>query len=164
MAEVTKCVNDLGIAAYMMMNGYDLAGKSGKSIYFQCLSEDESLEFDRTFLEYQPPNEFCTFDGCLMWLKKIGDLPPPKFDEKIHKVISDLGAAAYVMLNEHRDKIHRLNARVIGKRGKDVYFEHPEENGEKLIKLSWSYCKGQFQKYDAALQTLKRNGEYMPRG
>jgi hypothetical protein len=64
------CVNDLGVAAYLMMHGYSLAGKRDRSIYFECQSQNELDDLQTLVMDYQPPNEFCTFDNCLMWLKK----------------------------------------------------------------------------------------------
>ena len=123
---IHKYVNDLGIAAYLLMHGYAVIGKKGRSIYFECQSEEEASELDKLVLEYQPPNDFYTFDSCLMFLKKINDHEPVQMDDSIHKIVSDLGVAAYLLMREY-DPQGRIGVKVIGKRGKYVYFEHPEE-------------------------------------
>jgi hypothetical protein len=158
---VHKFVNDLGVAAYILMHGYAVIGKKGRSIYFECENEESALEFDRLVLEYQPPNDFYTFDSCLMFLKKINETVPEELDERIHKTVSDLGVAAYLLMHEYRPK--RMGLKVIGKRGKYVYFEHPEGKGHEFERLSYQYLPSQFQSYDSNLMALKKIGEYMPR-
>ena len=157
---IHKFVNDLGVAAYVLMHGHAVVGKRGRSIYFECNTEEESAEFDRLILEYQPPNEFYTFDSCLMFLKKINELVPETMDENIHKCVTDLGVAAYLLMQEYRD--NSLGVRVIGKKGKYVYFEHPEGKGDEFERLSYAYLPSQFQTYDSNLMALKKIGEYMP--
>lgn len=162
MAElIHKFVNDLGVAAYILMHGYAVVGKQGRSIYFECESEEAGNQFDQLILEYQPPNEFYTFDSCLMFLKKINEFVPKEVNEKVHKVVTDLGVAAYLLMHEYRPK--RLGIKVIGKRGKYVYFEHPENCGDEFDRLSYQYLPSQFQTYDSNLMALKKIGEYMPK-
>jgi hypothetical protein len=158
---IHKFVNDLGVAAYILMHGYVVIGKRGRSIYFECENEDASKEFDRLVLEYQPPNDFYTFDSCLMFLKKINESVPVDINDDTHKVVSDLGVAAYLLMQEYRPK--SLGVKVIGKKGKFVYFEHPEGAGDAFERLSYQYLPSQFQTYDSNLMALKKIGEYMPR-
>lgn len=158
---IHKFVNDLGVAAYILMHGYAVIGKKGRSIYFECENEEAAKELDRLVLEYQPPNEFYTFDSCLMFLKKINEHVPDYFDENIHKVVSDLGVAAYLLMHEYRPK--SIGCKVIGKKGKYVYFEHPKGRSEDFERLSYQYLPSQFQTYDSNLMALKKIGEYMPK-
>lgn len=158
---IHKFVNDLGVAAYILMHGYAVIGKKARSIYFECESDEAARELDRLILEYQPPNEFYIFDSCLMYLKKINEHVPESINEETNKVVSDLGVAAYLLMHEHRQK--SIGAKVIGKKGKYVYFEHPEGRGEDFERLSYQYLPSQFQTYDSNLMALKKIGEYMPR-
>lgn len=161
MGDVThKFVNDLGLAAYVLMHGYAVVGKRGRSIFFECNNDEEEAEFDRLILEYQPPNDFYTFDSCLMFLKKINEFVPVDMNEEVHKCVVDLGVAAYLLMQEY--KTNSLGVRVIGKKGKYVYFEHPEGKGEDFERLSYQYLPSQFQTYDSNLMALKKIGEYMP--
>lgn len=157
---LVKFVNDLGVAAYLLMHGYTVVGKKGKSIYFECHNNQEAQEFDKLVLDYQPPNEFYTFDSCLMFLKKINEVVPDHLDDSIHKCVSDLGVAAYLLMHEYRP--NSLGVKVIGKRGKHVYFEHPVGLGDEFKRLSYEYLTSQFQTYDSSLMGLKKIGEYMP--
>jgi hypothetical protein len=157
---IHKFVNDLGVAAYVLMHGHAVVGKRGRSIFFECQNEEEAAEFDRLILEYQPPNEFYTFDSCLMFLKKINEVVPEEMDEAINKCVIDLGVAAYLLMQEYRD--NSLGVRVIGKKGKYVYFSHPEGKGDEFERLSYQYLPSQFQTYDSNLMALKKIGEYMP--
>lgn len=143
------------------MHDYSFVSKNEKSFYFECENDIQAKEFDKLVLEYQPPNEFYTFDSCLMFLKKIGEQLPEEIDEKKCKVISDLGVAAYLLMHEYKPK--NIGLKVIGKKGKYVYFEHPEGRGEELEKLSYAYLRSPFQNYDSRLMALKKIGEYMPK-
>lgn len=154
-----KYVNDLGVAAYLMMHGYPPSGKNGKSIFFK-VDTTELEDFDRLVLDYQPPNDFYTFDSCLMFLKKIDIQPPRDIDESTHKTVSDLGVAAYLLMHEYKST--SLGLRVVGKQGKYVYFNHPKGIDEEFNRLSLNYLTSQFQTYDSSLMGLKKIGEYMP--
>lgn len=158
---IHKFVNDLGVAAYILMHGYAVIGKSGRSIYFECENEESAIGFDKLVLEYQPPNEFYTFDSCLMFLKKINEQIPEKINNNIHKIVNDLGVAAYILMHQYHSK--RIKAEVIGKKGKYIYFQHLEGQGEDFDRLSYQYLPSQFQTYDSNLMALKKIGEYMPK-
>ena len=75
-----KFVNDLGLAAYILMHGYVVIGKKGRSIYFECENDESAKEFDLLILEYQTPNDFYTFDSCIMFLKKINEYMPEEIN------------------------------------------------------------------------------------
>ena len=157
---IHKFVNDLGVAAYILMHGFSPIGKRGRSIFFGCSSDEEVEEFDRLIFDYQPPNDFYTFDSCLMFLKKINEYVPTDMNDEIHKCVTDLGVAAYLLMKEYGD--NSLGVKVIGKKGKYVYFEHPEGKGDEFERLSYAYLPSQFQTYDSNLMALKKIGEYMP--
>lgn len=158
--KIHKFVNDLGVAAYILMHGYAVIGKRARSIYFECQNEQDAQEFENLIFEYQPPNEFYIFDSCLMFLKKINEYVPEELDESVTKVVSDLGVAAYLLMHECRP--NSLGVRVVGKRGKYVYFSHPEGKGGDFDSLSYQYLPSAFQTYDSNLMALKKIGEYMP--
>ena len=157
---IHKFVNDLGVAAYLLMHGYSVIGKKGRSIYFEVANEGDSRSFDELVLEYQPPNEFYTFDSCLMFLKKINEVVPEDANERTYKIVSDLGVAAYLLMKEYGDK--SLGVKVVGKKGKYVYFDCPEGREEEFERLSYQYLPSPFQTYDSNLMALKKIGEYMP--
>lgn len=152
-----RFVNDLGVAAYILMHGYAVVGKKGRSIYFECTNEEDEKEFDRLILDYQPPNEFYTFDSCLMFLKKIHEVSPNGGD---YKIVSDLGVAAYLLMHEYNNK--SIGCRVVGKKGKYIYFEVPKDRLDDFDRLSYQYLPSQFQTYDSNLMALKKIDEYMP--
>lgn len=156
---IHKFVNDLGVAAYALMHGYAVIGKKGRSIYFEVQDEEDGKNFDKLVLEYQPPNEFYTFDSCLMFLKKINECVPEEIDERQTKVVSDLGVAAYLLMKEYADK--SIGVQVTGKKGKYVYFYCPEGKSEEFDRLCYQYLPSSFQTYDSNLMALKKIGEYM---
>ncbi len=154
-----KAVNDLGVAAFLLLHGYKVVGKRAKTFYFECDSSKTSHEIDILMLEYQPPNEFYTFDSCLMFLKKISECQPVLMEDETHKNIHDLGMAAYVLMQEYKPK--RLGVRVVGKKGSHVCFEYPADKKQELDRLCYEYLPSQFQTYDSNLMALKKIGEYM---
>jgi len=158
--KIHKFVNDLGVAAYILMHGYAVIGKRARSIYFECQNDADAQEFENLIFEYQPPNEFYTFDSCLMFLKKINEYVPDELDEGTTKIVADLGVAAYLLMHEY--KSNSLGVKVIGKRGRYVYFSHPEGMSGDFDSLSYRYLPSAFQTYDSNLMALKKIGEYMP--
>ena len=76
MEKIHKHVTDLGIAAYVLMHGYKVIGKQGRSVYFE-MDESEGDSFERLSLDYLS-SDYHRFDSCLMSIKKIGEYMPNK--------------------------------------------------------------------------------------
>ncbi len=74
MNKINKCVNDLGVAAYLLMHKYEVVGRKGKSIYF-IVNENDMEEFEKKQLEYLS-SQYHQFDSCLMSLKKLSEYMP----------------------------------------------------------------------------------------
>ena len=149
---IHKHLTDLGAAAYIMMHKFKVVGKNGKAIYFEVGSEKESKEFEDLAMEYLT-SEFHRFDACLMSLKKIGEYLP-NITHSANKHATDLGAAAYIMMHKFK---------VIGKKGKAIYFEVAEEKENRDFEdLSLEYLTSEFHRFDACLMSLKKIGEYLP--
>lgn len=62
-------VNDLGVAAFVMMHGFKIIRKVGSTIYFEVSARDIE-EFERLQMEYLN-SEFHRFDSFLMAIKKM---------------------------------------------------------------------------------------------
>lgn len=71
---VQRSVNDLGIAAYLMMHGYKVVGRKNRTVFFE-VKEAEIQEFDALSFEYLS-SPYHQFDSCLMSLKKICEHDP----------------------------------------------------------------------------------------
>lgn len=71
---IQRAVNDLGIAAYLMMHGYKVVGRKNRTVFFE-VKELEIQEFDALSFDYLS-SPFHQFDSCLMSLKKIGEYDP----------------------------------------------------------------------------------------
>lgn len=71
----------------------------------------------------------------------------------LHKHVTDLGAAAYVMMHKYK---------VIGRKGKAYYFEVDEEDNDKFDELIREYLMGEFHRFDSCIMSLKKMAEYMP--
>jgi len=71
----------------------------------------------------------------------------------IHKLVNDLGAAAYIMMHKYK---------VIGKRGKSICFEIDNKETEDFDRLYREYLNSEFHRFDSCLMSLKKIGEIMP--
>ena len=67
--EVVKPINDYGIAAYLLMHGFEILNKRGKVINFKIKPGDEK-EFDEKTVEYLS-GPYHRFDSCLMAIRKL---------------------------------------------------------------------------------------------
>lgn len=142
-----KSVHDLGIAAYLMMHGFNVIGRKSRTIYFEV--EDKDLgEFDRLSFEYLSGTHR-QFDTSLMSLKKIGEYLP----EGKYKAITDLGIAAYLLMHGFR---------VAGRKGRTVYFDVLEQDSDEFEKLNFEYLSTTYHNFDSCLLLLKKVGEYTP--
>lgn len=142
----TKSISDLGAAAYLLMHSYKVVGRKGRDIFF-VIGDDENTDenFDRLTLDYLS-SEFHRFDSCIMSLKKIGEY---SFNDS-HQFVTDLGAAAYILMHKYK---------VVGRRGKAIYFEADDET--KFNELSLEYLTSDFHRFDSCLMSLKKISEYI---
>jgi hypothetical protein len=69
-------VNDLGVAAFVMMHGFKIIKKMGNTLYFEVAPGDVE-EFERLQMEYLN-SDFHRFDSFLMAIKKITSKSPLK--------------------------------------------------------------------------------------
>lgn len=144
--ETTKSISDLGTAAYILMHNYKVVGRKGKEIIFEAANEDK---FDEFCLDYLS-SEFHRFDSCIMSLKKIKEY---NFDSRDTRFATDLGVAAYILMHKYK---------VLGKRGKSIYFEvENEESNKKFQDLALEYLSSDFHRFDSCLMSLKKIGEYI---
>jgi regulator of sigma D len=73
---VFREVSDLGAGAYLLMYGWKVVGRRGKSIIFE-VEESAINDFEQDTLDYLS-SDFHRFDSCLMSLKKINEYMPEK--------------------------------------------------------------------------------------
>jgi hypothetical protein len=143
-----KSVSDLGAAAYLLMHELKVIGRKGKEIYFLLDKNCTSEQFDQLTLDYLS-SEFHRFDACIMSLKKIGEY---SFDMKSSRFVTDLGAAAYILMHKYK---------VVGKRGKAIYFEVEQTASDKFDEVALEYISSDFHRFDSCLMSLKKIGEYI---
>ena len=73
--KVIKEIDDLGIAAYVVLHGFKLVGRKGKVFYFDIYKREED-DFHQTLFDYV--NSECQkFDSELMALKRMPHVVPP---------------------------------------------------------------------------------------
>ena len=69
------------------------------------------------------------------------------------KKVSDLGAAAYLMMHGYK---------VIGRQSRAIVFEVEESGENKFDARGLEYLSSEFHRFDACIMSLKKIGEYMP--
>lgn len=148
---IQKSVNDLGIAAYLMMHGYKVVGRRSRTVYFR-INEIESQEFETLSFQYLS-SPYHQFDSCLMSLKKVGEYDPKNTENDKLKAINDLGIAAYLMMHGYK---------VAGRRNRTVYFESLDQEELDINSLSFEYLSSPYHQFDSCLMSLKKIGEYDP--
>lgn len=152
MLRKTKSVSDLGTASYILMHEFKIAGKKEKNnsrekeIFFFVDDKEKTEEkFDELMIDYLS-SEFHRFDSCLMSLKKIRN----DFGMKTERSLTDLGAAAYVLM---------LKYKIVGKKERNFYFEVYEK--DKFDEVVLEYLSSDYHKFDSALMSLKKLGDYL---
>lgn len=71
------------------------------------------------------------------------------------KSVSDLGAAAYLLMHGHK---------VVGRQGKDFIFEmRTEDEVEEFEQRKLEYLSSEFHRFDSYIMSLKKTGEYAPK-
>lgn len=144
-----KSVSDLGAAAYILMHQYKVIGRQGRDIFFTLKDHTTEEKFDQLTLDYLS-SEFHRFDACIMSLKKIGEYP---FNStKSHRFVTDLGAAAYILMHKYK---------VLGKKGKAIYFETEDTEKDSFDEMALEYLSSDFHRFDSCLMSLKKIGEYI---
>lgn len=73
--------------------------------------------------------------------------------KKISKFVTDLGAAAYLMMHKYK---------VISKKGKSIYFEMIDREEQDFDRLTMDYLSSDFHKFDSCLMSLKKTSDYLP--
>lgn len=146
--KINKTVSDLGIAAYILMQGYDLLGKKDRDFHFE-IEDQEERKFDELKISYLV-SEFHYFDHCLMGIKKLEEFSHP-IDSKYF--VTDLGAAAYLLMHKFR---------ILGKKGKSYFFDiSSQEENNQFQELNLQYANSEFHNFDSKLMSLKKIGSFL---
>ena len=145
---VQRPVYDLGVAAFILMQGFQLAGRKEKSYVFN-VSKEKLKEFEDQKTSYLF-SEFHYFDHCLMGLKKLEEYP---FSINSNKFVTDLGAAAFLLMHKFK---------LVGKKGRAFYFEcNSKEDEAQFDDLNLQYTSSVFHDFDSKLMSLKKIGEFL---
>lgn len=146
--KLQKSVSDLGVAAYILMNSYPLAGRRDKTFVFS-VDKSKLVEFEDLKTAYLF-SEFHYFDHCLMGLKKLEEYP---FGINSNKFVTDLGAAAFLLMHKFK---------LLGKKGRAFYFEiNTKDEDKQFDELNLQYASSVFHDFDSKLMSLKKIGEFV---
>ena len=143
-----KSIQDLGVAAYVLMQGFALAGRKEKTFIFN-VKKEKLREFEDLKTAYLF-SEFHYFDPCLMGLKKLEEYP---FGINSNKFVTDLGAAAFLLMHKFK---------LLGKKGRSFYFDiNGKEEEIQFDDLNLQYTSSVFHDFDSKLMSLKKIGEFV---
>jgi hypothetical protein len=146
-SNIQKSVHDLGVAAFILMQSFQLAGRKEKSFIFS-MPKEKLKEFEDNKTAYLF-SEFHYFDHCLMGLKKLEEYT---FSINSNKFVTDLGAAAFLLMHKFK---------LIGKKGRAFYFEcNSREDELQFDDLNLQYASSVFHEFDSKLMSLKKIGEF----
>lgn len=146
-SNIQKPVHDLGVAAFILMQSFQLAGRKEKSFIFS-MPKEKLKEFEDNKTAYLF-SEFHYFDHCLMGLKKLEEYT---FSINSNKFVTDLGAAAFLLMHKFK---------LIGKKGRAFYFEcNSREDESQFDDLNLQYASSVFHEFDSKLMSLKKIGEF----
>lgn len=141
-----RSVQDLGVAAYILMQSFPLAGRKDKTFVFS-VPKNKLVEFEDLKTAYLF-SEFHYFDHCLMGLKKLEEYP---FSINSNKFVTDLGAAAFLLMHKFK---------LLGKKGRAFYFDiNTKEEEKQFDELNLQYASSVFHDFDSKLMSLKKIGE-----
>jgi regulator of sigma D len=73
--------------------------------------------------------------------------------KRTRKAVTDLGVASYARMNGFK---------VVGRKGKNIYFELNSKELEEFDKVCFEYLSSPFHTFDSTLFTLKKMPEYLP--
>jgi len=145
---VQKNIQDLGVAAYILMHSYPLAGRKDRTFIFS-VEKSKLMEFEDLKTAYLF-SEFHYFDHCLMGLKKLEEYP---FGINSNKFVTDLGAAAFILMHKFK---------LIGKKGRAFYFDMSSKDEENQFDdLNLQYASSEFHDFDSKLMSLKKINEFI---
>ncbi len=145
---VQRQVFDLGVAAFILMQSFQLAGRKDRSFIFS-VPKEKLKEFEDQKTSYLF-SEFHYFDHCLMGLKKLEEYP---FSINSNKFVTDLGAAAFLLMHKFK---------LIGKKGRAFYFEcDSKQDDSQFDELNLQYASSVFHDFDSKLMSLKKIGEFI---
>lgn len=142
-----KYIDDLGVSAYLLKKGFKVAGRQGREIIFS-VPDGKTDQFDQFSVDYLS-SEFHRFDSCIMSLKKIKECD---FNDRNLRFVTDLGAAAYILMNRYK---------VVGRKGKAIYFEVDPKENDRFNETAFEYLSSDFHLFDSCLMSLKKIGEYI---
>jgi len=77
--------------------------------------------------------------------KKEGEM-----STQVIRHVTDLGVAAFILMNKYR---------VVGKKGKAIYFEMNDDDVAAFEDLKLEYLSSEFHRFDSCLMSLKKIGE-----
>jgi len=138
-------VGNLGLAAYLKMQGCKVTGRGGNVVFFECTEEDRA-KMNQHKIDYVN-SAFAEFDGWLMTMKNMPvtsvDMVNPALQE-----IHSMGMATFIKM--------RTNWRLVGRPANNSFvFMVPVNETHKFEEFQFEWANHPLRNFDAAMMSLK---------
>lgn len=139
-------IGNLGLAAYLKMQGCRVTGRTGSLVFFECNNEEEHKAINQHKIDYVN-SSFAEFDGWLMTMKNMPQDPVDIVNPAIQE-INSLGLATYIKM--------KSNWRLVGRTGPSKFvFSVPVGEKHKFNELQFEWANHELRNFDAAMMSLK---------
>jgi hypothetical protein len=81
------------------------------------------------------------------------DRPADPNEKTVTEPVPDIGIGAYIMMHGFK---------VVGRKGKNIYFSVPESDQDEFHRLRAEYLSSPFHHFDHCIMALKKFGDYLP--
>jgi hypothetical protein len=139
-------IGNLGLAAYLKMQGCKVTGRSGNIIFFECKDSDESDRINQYKIDYVN-SIFAEFDGWLMTMKNMPVVPLDVVNPALQK-INSMGIATFIKM--------RSNWRLVGRSSNNIFvFMVPVNENNKFQDFQFEWANHPLRTFDSSMMSLK---------
>jgi len=139
-------VGNLGLAAYLKMQGFKVTGRSGNIVFFECKDDDERDRINQHKVEYVN-SAFAEFDGWLMTMKNMPVAPVDMVNPALQE-INSMGMATFIKM--------RSNWRLVGRPANNKFvFMVPVNETHKFEEFQFEWANHPLRNFDASMMSLK---------
>lgn len=139
-------IGNLGLAAYLKMQGCKVTGRSNNVVFFECVDENDRQRINRLKIDYVN-SAFADFDGWLMTMKNMPIGPVDVVNPALQE-ISSIGMATFLKM--------KTNWRLVGRPASSKFvFMVPVDESRKFEEAQFEWANHPLRTYDSAMMSLK---------
>lgn len=139
-------IGNLGLAAYLKMQGCKVTGRSGNMVFFECSTDEEREKINQHKIDYVN-SPFAEFDGWLMTMKNMPTTPIDMVNPALQEIRS-MGMATFIKM--------RTNWRLVGRPDNNKFvFMVPVNETHKFEEFQFEWANHPLRNFDASMMSLK---------